>query len=515
MKLNNIYKFLLAGVVVVSVASCHNKEKTFPDFEGGVKTYFAYQYPVRTIVLGESKTYETVLDNQKKFIIYGTMGGAYKGKDLVVDVSVDESLAENMYFADGSPVKAMPSSYYSLLGNQLVYGGNFMGGVEVQLTDAFFADPDAIKNTYVIPVVMDKVSKGDATIAAGTPIIDGSDPVRTNPALWNVSPKDYTLYCVKYINPWDGSWIRRGVDNVTEIKDGESKTAEVVRHADYVENDEVSILATQSLNSVTLPVSTNVTFITDIKPGYALKMSNVAAKENAYETQVWYQFDAPLEKGKEYLFSLRVKGSVAYDVAIYPQAGASGSGNQQFDVAPLSVTTEWTEKTISFTPSHDDIDKLTFNIGTLEGEIIIDDVSCVQKGSTKDLVTNGDFENGNKGGWSSWSGAEQCLNGIGYYVPGVKEEQRKLTCNLLLTFDDKGDCVIESATDGLTATGTGKYVKDGEKLAWGNKDRDGIYLDYTVNYSPELIVAAKDTLVSRSRDVSLETYVPTYNENAE
>ena len=56
-----------------------------------------------------------------------------------------------------------------------------------------------------------------------------------------------------------------------------------------------------------------------------------------------------------------------------------------------------------------------------------------------------------------------------------------------------------------------KYVKDGEKLAWGNKDRDGIYLDYTINFG-EKQYAIKDTLVSRSREIKLETYIPTYQE---
>ena len=72
-------------------------------------------------------------------------------------------------------------------------------------------------------------------------------------------------------------------------------------------------------------------------------------------------------------------------------------------------------------------------------------------------------------------------------------------------------CTVSSATEGITASGTGKYVKDGEKLAWGNKDRDGIYLDYTVNFG-EKQFAVRDTLVSRSREIKIETYVPTYKE---
>ena len=96
MKLNNIAKILLAGAAMSALASCHNQEKVFPDYDGGVTAYFAYQYPVRTIVLGESETFDNSLDNQHKCIIYGTMGGAYKGKDIVLDIAVDNTLTISM-----------------------------------------------------------------------------------------------------------------------------------------------------------------------------------------------------------------------------------------------------------------------------------------------------------------------------------------------------------------------------------------------------------------------------------
>ena len=60
----------------------------------------------------------------------------------------------------------------------------------------------------------------------------------------------------------------------------------------------------------------------------------------------------------------------------------------------------------------------------------------------------------------------------------------------------------------MTATGTGKFVKDGEKLAWGNKDRDGIYLDYSVDFGSKQY-AIRDTLVSRSREITIEQFSPT------
>lgn len=511
MKLNKIFRLLSAGVLFASLASCHNAEIIFPDSDAGVTAYFAYQYPVRTIVLGESETFDTSLDNQHKCIIYGAMGGAYKGKDLSIAIEVDNSLAENLYFdADGkNPVKAMPEDYYTLSGNRLDYAGDYMGGVEVQLTDKFFEDPEAIKTTYVIPVVMTEVLKGDATIKAGTPLIEDETPVRTYPAAWSETPMDYTLYAVKYINPWDGSWLRRGVDVVTGQDAGT-----VVRHNQYVENDEVVRLTTESLDAVTIPVSTNVSKITTttVTSNYALHMTNLAASENNWSAQVWYELDEPMKAGKKYTFKCKAAASEQYDwCSVFLQSTTTDDQNYSHGMA---FTTEWKETKMEITPDKDVYDKLTFNFGDKAITLMLDDVSLTEAGSDVNLIANGDFENQLCEGWSSWSGLESVKGGEG----GIKEEiietveVNAKTCVLKLTFDEAGACTVTSATEGITATGSGTYIKDGEKLAWGNKDRDGIYLDYSIDFG-EKQYAVKDTLVSRSREVVREVFTPTYIAN--
>ena len=508
MKLRNIFRILSAGVVLASFASCHNSEKIFPDYEGGISAYFAYQYPVRTIVLGESETFDTSLDNQHKCIIYGTIGGSYKGKDVVIDIDVDNSLVENLYFADGSPVQAMPENYYTLAGDKLEYGGTHLGGVEVQLTDAFFADPAALKNTYVIPVVMTDVVKGADRIKSGTPLIEGETPIRTNPALWNVAPMDYTLYCIKYVNQWDGSWLRRGVDQVTGQDAGT-----VVRHAQYVENDEVVRLSTESLDAVTLPVSTNISTVTTttVTSNYALHIVNPTVGEQNWSAQVWYELAEPMKSGTTYTFKCRAAASEQYDwCSIFLQ---SSDGSVQNYNHGMSFSTEWKQVEISINPDKDVYQRLTWCFGDKAITLMLDDVSLTEKGSDVNLITNGDFENQSTEGWASWSGYEKIGPGEG----GIKSETiesvdvNAKTCQVKLTFDANGNCTVTSATEGMAASGTGKYVKDGEKLAWGNKDRDGIYLDYTVDFG-EKQYAIKDTLVSRSREIKLETYIPTYQE---
>lgn len=505
MKLRNIFRILSAGVALSLLASCHNREQIFPDFEGGVTAYFAYQYPVKTIVLGESETFDTSLDNQHKCIIYGTMGGAYKGKNIVIDIAVDNSLADNLYFDAEctQPVKAMPSEYYKLAGSQLDYAGTHMGGVEVQLTDAFFADPDAIRNTYVIPVVMTDIVKGADQINDGEPLIEGDNPVRTDPTYWNKTPMDYTLYCVKYINEWDGSWLRRGVDQITD--NGVPSTN--VRHEQYVESDEVMTLTTQSLQSVVFPITTNVSIIREPDPEYALSMTNAAAGEN-WSAQVWYNFAEPLKAGKTYTFSAMTKATGEYTSGIFLQQ--SDGDAQQYGAAAIPFTTEWTAVNVDFSPSDEGFNKFTFNFGDFIGTLVLDKVSIVEKGQSDELITNGDFLKGTMDGWQSWSGL-QTVTEDGYAEkpaePVVEVIGKK--CDLLITFDGSGNATVSSATEGVTASGSGKFVKDGENKAWGNKDRDAIYLEYDVDFGTKQY-HTRDTLVSRSREINLETYSPTY-----
>ena len=217
MKLKKYIFGVALGALALTCASCYNADHEFPDFEGGTKAYFAYQNPVRTLVLGND-IYDNTLDNEHKCRIWATMGGAYGGRNATVDVVVDESLCNNLWFVDDGgytslPVTPMPQKYYTLLSSVIPYNGDARGYVEVQFNDEFFNDPDAIKNTYVIPLRMTGVTGIDA-ILSGTPIV--SSPVRTNAQDWAVLPMDYVLYCVKYMNPWQGKYIRRGVDMVTE-----------------------------------------------------------------------------------------------------------------------------------------------------------------------------------------------------------------------------------------------------------------------------------------------------------
>lgn len=332
------------AVLFVLLTSCTNEDQNFNDYEY-TAVYFAYQFPVRTITLGED-IFDTTLDNQHKCKIMGTLGGVYENdKDITIDVSVANALTSNLLFNNaGEQIVAMPSNYYTLLSNKMVIPkGQIIGGIEVQLTDAFFADPLAVKKTYVIPLQMTKVVNADS-ILSGKALV--TNPLRALASDWSVTPKDFVFYAIKYVNPWDGFYLRRGKDTYVGNNGNTTLNKVVSRHNIYVESDQVSRINTLSLNKIDFPIT---------------------VKDNA--------------------------------------------------------------------------------------------------------GTNVNF-------------------------------------NLVLTFDDKNNCTISGNNNAqFTATGTGKFVKKGEKNSWGSKDRDALYLDYKVNFQ-DFNITTKDTLVLRDRGVTTELFTP-------
>ncbi len=337
----------LGVVLALSAVSCKNGSNDFPDHEDGVTAYFAYQYPATCVILGDYPDGDNSLNLQHKFQILATQGGAYKSKNLKIDVVVDPSLVENLTFSDGTPVKVMPDNYYSMESTVFTKKADYLFGTDVTLTDAFFADPDAVKNTYVIPVRMVNAIGADR-ILSGTPAVEGTNPAKCDASAWSVLPQDYVLYCVKYINPWHGSYLRRGVDKINDAQNGAYTD---IRHAQYVEKDEVVYLNTKSMQEVIFPLST--------------------------------------------------------------------------------------------------------------------------------IVPDG-------------------------------ESVKTLKCDLLLTFNGD-DITVSTKTEGMTASGTGKFVKLGDKNSYNNADHDAIYLDYKVDFGPRQFTTL-DTLVIRSREVAPEfNFNPTYS----
>ncbi|PRY55531.1 uncharacterized protein DUF1735 [Arcticibacter pallidicorallinus] len=244
----------IALVLVAALSSCKNEEWAFPDYDVQ-SVYFSYQGPIRTLTLGED-IFDTSLDNEKKVQIMATTGGVYKNrKDITIGIAVNNSLTQGLNFPApfSGAVRPMPESYYRLASDRIVIPSDkLIGGVEVQLTDAFFADPLSIKTTYVIPLSMTNLSGADSILAS----------------------KSYTLYAIRYINQWDGNYLRRGKDVFVGKNGNTALNTTVTRHAQYVEKDEVKKISTRSLNQVEFPVSFKAADATNINRTLLLTFSD-------------------------------------------------------------------------------------------------------------------------------------------------------------------------------------------------------------------------------------------------
>lgn len=233
----------------MAMVSCENQDTDFPDFDYQTG-YFAYQTPIRTLVLGNDERTNNSIDNEHKVRIYAVAGGTRNGIKATLGFVVDENLCNNLEFSDGTPVLPMPSDWYTIQGDQIPING-LNGYVEVQLNDAFFNDPKAITNTYVIPLRLTDEYAGVDSILRGEPLVE--NPWRLQSSDWSIAPKDYVLYLVKFISPWSGNYLRRGIDKIEE----NGTTTTNVRHEQYIEYDEVFNLATTALNTVSYKFDNN------------------------------------------------------------------------------------------------------------------------------------------------------------------------------------------------------------------------------------------------------------------
>lgn len=270
--MRKILSLLAVGVAAMAMVSCENQDTDFPDFDYQTG-YFAYQTPIRTLVLGNDERTNNSLDNAHKVRIYAVAGGTRNGIKATLGFVVDESLCNNLEFSDGTPVLPMPSDWYTIQGDQIPING-LNGYVEVQLNDAFFNDPKAITNTYVIPLRLTDDFAGVDSVLRGDPLVE--NPWRLQASDWSIVPKDYVLYLVKFISPWSGNYLRRGIDVINE----NGQTTTNVRHEQYIEYDEIFNLATTALNTVSYKFDDNCNLLLNFNA--ETKECTLTTDNNAY-----------------------------------------------------------------------------------------------------------------------------------------------------------------------------------------------------------------------------------------
>jgi hypothetical protein len=251
-------KILSILILVTGLIACENQEISFPDFNY-TAAYFPYQYPVRTLVLGEY-IFPNENDNNHKFEIAAAFGGTYENTiERTVSFQLAPELCNNAKWPNGNPILPLPSTYYTLgsASQIIIPAGSTNGRLEVQLTDAFFNDPLAIANNYVIPVRITGVTNLDS-ILRGKPSVVNPDPRK--PGDWEVLPKDFTMFCIKYINPYHGKYLHRGT---SVVKDASNATIETKRYAAvFAEQNEVWSLVTSGKNEVIVTGSLKSSIVT-------------------------------------------------------------------------------------------------------------------------------------------------------------------------------------------------------------------------------------------------------------
>lgn len=270
--MKTIRLFSISILTGAALASCSNSENEFPDFEYQT-VYFAQPSIGRTIELGDAMDVDLTLDNQHRFKVKAVRGGAYSNDaDRVIHFKVDPSLCEGLYFSEDwgdKPVKVLPEDYYEIEDKDLIIPkGRIDGGITVKLSDKFFEDPLAIDFNYVLPFVMTGV-EGTDSILRGKKLVES--PNRFVASDWSVAPKDYVVYSLRYVNEWNGTYLRRGKDRITTA---DGNTSEVKRHKDYIERDEDVTATTSAFRSCDLPLSTQTD--ADHRYDYTLRLDFAA-----------------------------------------------------------------------------------------------------------------------------------------------------------------------------------------------------------------------------------------------
>jgi len=240
-------KTLSILIVGIIVTGCSNRDIEFEDFDYQ-SIYFPYQTPVRTIILGDESDGDNTIDLEHAFSIGVTMGGAYENKkDRIITVEYAPELGDNITDEFGNTLEVLPAGYYEAVFDKIIIpAGEFSGKMRVDLNDAFFTDPMSVTTHYIIPVRI--VDAAGDTVLRGDPVdyVDDPDPRVADD--WEIVPKDYTLFGIKYINETHGMYLLRGQRTNTS-------TNEITTYSErFLTNNKMTKLTTLSLSENVMDV---------------------------------------------------------------------------------------------------------------------------------------------------------------------------------------------------------------------------------------------------------------------
>lgn len=168
----------------------------------------------------------------------------------------------------------------------------------------------------------------------------------------------------------------------------------------------------------------------DMGPNHVLVVNNGTAGSNPWDKQLIATLSQPMVKGKTYIVKATIKADNSGDCALWPIWSTSPNRNQwgnSDDVQYLDgyhLTSDFQEFKWEFSALFDH-DKLQFAFGKIGGNVYFDDVSCVEKGTTNEMVVNGSFESDDLSKWEiiSWAGQSMKIEEIAAAgIEGVRIE---------------------------------------------------------------------------------------------
>lgn len=172
----------------------------------------------------------------------------------------------------------------------------------------------------------------------------------------------------------------------------------------------------------------------DLGPNHVLVVNNGNAGSNPWDKQLITTLNEPMVQGKTYIVKATIKADNGGDCALWPIWTTSpnrddwGNSSDVQYLASYRLTSDFQEFTWEFSASFPN-DRLQFVFGKIGGNVYFDDVSCMEKGTTNEMVVNGSFESDDLSKWSviSWGGQSMKIEEIA--ASGIEDIRVEMPTN--------------------------------------------------------------------------------------
>lgn len=332
---------------------------------------------------------------------YENMGGGCSSHNTVVAKIPSVIPTGHVVSAEGIPGNGTDAWHFSAagyrtLGKRYAFEALKVMGKDIKAN----ADYNMAENLKKFFTIESFENSDDMTVRLGSTkrlvitgkFADGHTEPLTNEAV--ISSNDFT--------------IEDGVLKATEAKSGVIS----VSYTDFLGN--------QIQKNINVEVSNQ-------GPNHVLVVDNGTAGSNSWDKQCNTMLNASMTVGKTYIVKAQIKADNPGECALWPIWTTSPNKNQwggSTDVqylAAVNLKSEFDEYTWKFTANYA-IDKIQFAFGLIGGKVYFDDVSCVEEGTTTEMVINGDFESEDLSKWEviGYNGQKMAIEEFGT-TSGIKQ----------------------------------------------------------------------------------------------